>query len=105
MISAFKLLKGLRDSCRGVPEAVALPAPQALGHEALQGPRSLAAESLSAGAWAEEPGLAGSAAPSSSAPRAGEQNLLDVPIGQVTLPRQPPPDEGMQEAQSMRCCR
>ena len=66
-------------------------------------PQSLAAESVSAGMWAEEPGLAGSAAPSSSVPHAGEQNLIDVPIGQVTLPRQPPAEEGHQEAQSLRC--
>ena len=65
--------------------------------------RGLTADSLSAGAWAEEPGLAGSAAPTSSAPHANEQNLLDVPIGQVKLPRQLPPEEGMQEAQSIRC--
>ena len=53
--------------------------------------------------WAEEPGIAGSAAPSSSMPHADEQNLIDVPIGQVTLPRQPPAEEGHQEAQSLRC--
>ncbi len=88
--------------CRGGSEAPVVT-PKALAPELLPAPRSLAAESMSAGRWQEEPGLAGSAAPSSSTPHAGEQNLIDVPIGQVKLPRQLPAEEGVQEVQSLRC--
>ena len=88
---------------RGAGSEAALAPPQALAAAVLPAPKSLTADSLSAGAWAEEPGLAGSAAPTSSAPHANEQNLLDVPIGQVKLPRQLPLEEGVQEAQSIRC--
>ena len=89
--------------CRRGGSEAPLLAPKPLAPEALPAPRSLAAESLSAGMWPEEAGLAGSAAPSSSTPHAGEQNLIDVPIGQVKLPRQLSTEEGVQEVQSLRC--
>lgn len=93
---------GAVQTCRGASETPLL-APKVLAPDTLPAPRSLAAESLSGGRWPDDPGLAGSAAPSSSTPHAGEQNLIDVPIGQVKLPRQLPAEEGVQEVQSLRC--